>query len=132
MNFLSRLKAKASALKSEAFIIMQAYKDPRTPFTAKLLIAITIGYLLSPIDLIPDFIPVLGMLDDLLIVPVLISLSLKLIPPIVLLYAKKYIAEHPQKLKKNNWVFAIVIVVIWLIIIVFLYQFIRRKMYKDN
>lgn len=111
---------------------MQAYKDVRTPFAAKFLIAITVGYLLSPIDLIPDFIPVLGMLDDLVIVPLLISLSLKLIPPIVLAEAKQHLIDHPQKLKKNNWVFAIVIVFIWVITAFFSYKFIHNRIYSSK
>ncbi len=128
MNLLTRVKAKASELKSEALVIMVAYRDKRTPFTAKILIAITIGYLLSPIDIIPDFIPVLGLLDDLIIVPLLISFSLKLIPSIVLTEARQYIKDHPSKLKKNNWVFAIVIIILWLIIGYYSYQYIHKKM----
>ena len=72
-QLLSKLKQKARQLKSEAQVLMIAYKDKRTPVTAKILIGITVGYLLSPIDLIPDFIPVLGLLDDLIIVPILIA-----------------------------------------------------------
>ena len=84
MSLIQTLKQKAKKLKAEAQVLMIAYKDKRTPLTAKILIGITIGYLLSPIDLIPDFIPVLGLLDDLIIVPALIALSIKLIPEIVL------------------------------------------------
>lgn len=77
MKLLDNLKQKAKKLKSEAQVLMIAYKDNRTPLKAKILIGITVGYLLSPIDLIPDFIPVLGILDDLIIVPALIALSIK-------------------------------------------------------
>ncbi len=77
-QLLSKLKQKARQLKSEAQVLVRAYSDKRTPITAKMLIAITVGYLLSPIELIPDFIPVLGLLDDLIIVPALIALSIKL------------------------------------------------------
>src|ERR1041385_6064900 len=75
MKLLGSLKAKAKKLKAEAQVLMLAYKDKRTPLVAKILIWVTVGYLLSPIDLIPDFIPVLGILDDLIIVPALITLS---------------------------------------------------------
>ncbi|MFV5695479.1 YkvA family protein [Flavobacterium sp. LB3P122] len=65
-------------------------------------------------DLIPDFIPVIGYLDDLIIVPLLIRLSIKLIPAAVLIEARKNVKNNPQKLKKSNWIFATVIVIIWL------------------
>lgn len=78
---------------------MIAYKDKRTPIAAKMLIGITIGYLLSPIDLIPDFIPVIGLLDDLIIVPALIALSNKLIPEVVLKVARENHFNHLWKLK---------------------------------
>jgi len=64
MKFLNKVKNRAKQLKSEIQILMVAYNDERTPALAKILIWITVGYLLSPIDLIPDFIPVLGLLDD--------------------------------------------------------------------
>jgi uncharacterized membrane protein YkvA (DUF1232 family) len=116
MGLLSNLKKKARHLKSEAQVLMIAYKDSRTPIHAKILIGITIGYLLSPIDLIPDFIPVLGILDDLVIVPLLIALSIKSIPTYILNEAREEINNNPLHFKKNNWLFAIVIVVIWLIV----------------
>ena len=89
MKAIQRLKQKAKKLKSEVEVLIIAYKDKRTPIIAKILIGITAGYLLSPIDLIPDFIPVLGLLDDLIIVPFLIKLSIKIIPKIVLDDARK-------------------------------------------
>ena len=84
MKFIQTLKLRAKKLKSELQVLVIVYKDKRTPLFAKILIGITIGYLLSPIDLIPDFIPVLGLLDDLIIVPFLIRLSIKLIPQKIL------------------------------------------------
>ncbi|HSM62649.1 MAG TPA: YkvA family protein, partial [Gillisia sp.] len=69
MGFLQKLKEKVKHLKSEIQVLSIAYSDKRTPWTAKLLIGLTVGYLLSPIDLVPDFIPVLGILDDLILVP---------------------------------------------------------------
>src|SRR6185369_16242117 len=107
MSLLSNLKSRAKKLKSEAQVLLLAYKDKRTPRSAKILIGITIGYLLSPIDLIPDFIPVLGLLDDLLIVPALIALSIKLIPKTVINDAREQIRNNPQRYKKNNWAFAL-------------------------
>ena len=103
MKILTKIKAKVKILKSQIYILRIAYSDKRTPLIAKLLIGLTVGYLLSPIDLIPDFIPVLGILDDLIIVPILISISIKLIPEIVLSDAKKELNTHPEKIKKDNW-----------------------------
>ena len=114
MSILTDLKQKARQLKSEAQVLMIAYKDKRTPITAKILIGITVGYLLSPIDLIPDFIPVLGLLDDLIIVLALIALSIKLIPEIILNDAREQLKNNPQRYKKTNWLFAIIIIIIWL------------------
>ncbi len=122
MRLIQTLKQKAKKLKSEAQVLMIAYNDKRTPVTAKILIGITVGYLLSPIDLIPDFIPVLGLLDDIIIVPVLISFSLKLIPVVVLLDARERVKNNPRALKKTNWLFAIVIIMIWLALLFFAYR----------
>src|SRR3954464_4272720 len=112
MKLLDALKQKAKKLKAEAQVLAIAYKDRRTPFIAKILIAITAGYLLSPIDLIPDFIPVLGLLDDLIIVPILVSLSIKLIPQNVLNDAREKAINNSKQYKKTNWVFPIIIIAI--------------------
>lgn len=122
MGLLTNLKTKAKKLKAEAQVLMLAYKDSRTPMAAKLLIGITIGYLLSPIDLIPDFIPVLGFIDDLIIVPVLIGLSIKLIPEAVLKDARELIKDRPLQYKKDNWLIAAIIITIWILLIVFVYN----------
>ena len=69
MKLLQNLKQRARALNTEVYALYLAYKRPEVPWTAKIIIALTIGYALSPIDLIPDFIPVFGFLDDIFIVP---------------------------------------------------------------
>jgi len=79
-----KLKARAEALKNEVLALSLALKDRRTPLLAKILIGLTVSYALSPIDLIPDFIPVLGYVDDLIVLPALIAISIRLIPPAVL------------------------------------------------
>jgi uncharacterized membrane protein YkvA (DUF1232 family) len=81
MMVLSRLKSWAKALKRDADTLWLAARDPRTPIAAKLVAAIVAAYALSPIDLIPDFIPVLGYLDDLVIVPLGIAAAMRLTPP---------------------------------------------------
>jgi uncharacterized membrane protein YkvA (DUF1232 family) len=121
MRLLNKLKQKARQLKSESQVLMIAYTDKRTPVFAKILIGITVGYLLSPIDLIPDFIPVLGILDDLLIVPALIALSIRLIPENVITDAREELKNNPQQFKKKNWVFAFIIVIIWIAALYYLF-----------
>ena len=79
-----RLRERLSALSRELITLYYAYRDPRTPWYSRVLIFLTLAYALSPIDLIPDFIPVIGLLDDLLIVPLGIYLSMKTIPKKVL------------------------------------------------
>ncbi len=83
------------------------------PLTTKLLAALTIGYLVSPIDLIPDFIPVFGQLDDLIIVPLLVALTLRSVPRALIHEAAKKALREPITLRKN-WKAAIAIVAIWL------------------
>ena len=121
MGALEKLKQKAKKLKIESQVLMIAYKDKRTPLSAKILIGITVGYLLSPIDLIPDFIPVLGLLDDLVIVPILITLSIRLIPKAVLQDARDRLKTNPFRLKEN-WLVGIVIIMIWILVSYFLFK----------
>ena len=120
MIWLQKLKQKAKELKKQVQVLMIAYKDKRTPLLAKIIIGVTVAYLLSPIDLIPDFIPVLGLLDDLVIVPALIVLSIKLIPKPVLHDARKTLENDPAIHKKANWIFAIIIIIVWLFVLLFI------------
>ncbi len=80
MNLLERFKTRARALKTETLALTLAFRDPRTPWFAKAWAALVLAYALSPIDLIPDFVPILGYLDDLILVPAGLALALKLIP----------------------------------------------------
>lgn len=118
-----KLKEKVRLLKAEIQVLTIAYSDPRTPWTAKFLIGLTVGYLLSPFDLIPDFIPILGILDDLVLVPLLITASIKLIPQIVMLEAREEAAKNPKRMKKNNWVVSIFILFLWMLVIYYLYTY---------
>lgn len=110
------MKARAKALKHELAALYYVYKDPETPLLPKFLILCTIGYALSPIDLIPDFIPVLGYVDDLVILPALIALSIKLIPAETMEASRRQAAEEPLRLGKN-WVFGVVFIFVWIILI---------------
>ena len=93
----ARLKRRAARLKRQVWAIFLAWKDPATPFPAKAVIAVTIAYAVSPIDLIPDFIPFLGQLDDLIIVPALIVLALRMIPPEVAARCRRDAWRHLAK-----------------------------------
>lgn len=111
---LEKLKAHAKSLKGEVYAIYVAARDPRTPWYAKAMIACVVAYALSPIDLIPDFIPVFGYLDDLLLLPLGIYLALKLIPAEVLIDARRRASEGPSNLPKR-WSAALVIIILWLV-----------------
>ena len=114
---LEKLKAHAKALTDEIHALYLAARDPRTPWHAKAIIACVVAYALSPIDLIPDFIPVLGYLDDLLLLPMGIYLALKLIPAEVLIDARRRAAETPSTLPKR-WSAALFIIILWVVALV--------------
>ena len=118
-DMFGELKERAKGLKSQAQVLVLAYKDKRTPAIAKFLIWITVAYLLNPIDLIPDFIPILGLLDDLIIVPGLIAWSIRLIPKVVIAEARGKLLNDPQVLKKNNGFFAAFIILLWIIMLIY-------------
>ena len=106
-----RLKSRAAALKRETHALAIAFADPRTPWLARIVVALTVAYALSPIDLIPDPIPVLGYLDDLVIVPAGIALALKLIPSGVMVDARASAADPVTEARMGRWGVAIVAMV---------------------
>jgi uncharacterized membrane protein YkvA (DUF1232 family) len=116
-NFLEKLKEKARELKRETYVLFLAYKSPATPWYAKVFGAVVVAYAFSPIDLIPDFIPILGYLDDLILVPLGIALALKMIPEEVLVEARVQAEQEFVDGKPKNWVAGAVIILIWLIIL---------------
>ena len=106
---IRRLKAFAGRLKAELLALSYAARDPRTPWYARALAVLVLAYALSPVDLIPDFIPVLGQLDDLLLVPAGLWLALRLISPDVMAYARTQAAQHPERLSKSLWGLALML-----------------------
>lgn len=116
MIIIGKLKQKAKKLKNEITVIYYAYQNPNVKLFPKIIIGITVGYALSPIDLIPDFIPVLGYLDDLIILPALITLSIRLISKDIMDEARQKALQNPVKLKEN-WLFASLFILIWIILI---------------
>ena len=116
MALLPELKQRARHLKAETFALYLAARDPRTPWYAKFLVAVIVVYAFSPIDLIPDFVPVLGYLDDLILIPMGIALAIKLVPHSVLAECRTRAQEIIQNGKPVSRVAGAVIVVIWLVL----------------
>ena len=110
------LKDRAMYLTGQIPVLALALAHKDTPASARILTALAVAYALSPIDLIPDFIPVVGYLDDVIILPGLISLALRLIPPEVMEECRDKAADMRVKGEKK-WLYAIPIVLIWLIIL---------------
>lgn len=111
------LKDKAKQLKTDIPAVFLALKDKKTPWYAKVIAALTVAYALSPIDLVPDFIPFLGYLDDLIILPLLVALTVKLIP-------RETFAEYRAQAenmwadgKPKKWYYAIPIIIVWALIL---------------
>jgi uncharacterized membrane protein YkvA (DUF1232 family) len=113
---LQRWKERARALKKEVYALYLAYRDPRTPWYAKAVAALVVAYAFSPIDLIPDPIPVLGYLDDLVLIPLGAALALRLIPPEVMADARAKTEELLRAGKPVSWGGAVIIGAIWIIL----------------
>jgi uncharacterized membrane protein YkvA (DUF1232 family) len=113
MTLWDRLKQMARNLKKELFTLAEVIKHPKTPWYAKVLGAAVVAYAFSPIDLIPDFIPVLGYLDDIILVPLGIYFTLKLVPASVLKECR-IIASQKNSEKKKNWLAGTIILAIWI------------------
>jgi uncharacterized membrane protein YkvA (DUF1232 family) len=126
---LSQLRTRARALKREAYAVYLAARDPRTPWYAKALIFFVVAHTFSPIDLIPDFIPVLGYLDDLIITPGGLWLAVRLIPPEVMSEARVAAATHSAD-RRAGRVGAVLIVLVWILaaaaIVYFFLHFTKR------
>jgi uncharacterized membrane protein YkvA (DUF1232 family) len=110
---MSKLKDRAKKLKTDIPAVFLALKEKRTPWYAKIIAAVIVVYALSPIDLIPDFIPVLGYLDDLIILPALIAWCIKCIPSEVLDDCRSRAESTWENGKPEKWYYAIPFVLIW-------------------
>jgi uncharacterized membrane protein YkvA (DUF1232 family) len=116
MRALDRWKEWARQLKIELYAMYLAYKDPRVPWYARFFAACVVGYAFSPIDLIPDPIPILGYLDDLVLVPLGVSLARSMIPEAVLVECRMKAQAMTGEGRPTNWVAAGVIITIWLLL----------------
>ncbi|MDQ1910911.1 YkvA family protein [Paenibacillus sp. GD4] len=127
---LETLKRQARNLKQHVFVLYLSYKDPRVPWYARLFTLLVVAYAFSPIDLIPDFIPILGYLDDLIIVPLGIYVAMKLIPQPVLQDCRAKAEEIRKQGKPKNWFTGALFIVIWIICAVWL-GMIGYRMFVD-
>lgn len=118
------LKSRASKLKSDLPAIFIALKKKETPIIAKFFAGVTIVYALSPIDLIPDFIPVLGLLDDIILLPIFIALTIKFIPAEVLEQAKNESRNLWSNGKPKKWYYSIPIILTWVILLLIIIKMI--------
>ena len=112
-----KLKERAKQLKTDIPAIFLALKDKDTPIIAKIFAGCTVAYALSPIDFIPDFIPVLGYLDDVILLPALVALTIRLIPKDVMERNRKLSEELWKNGKPKRWYYGIPIVAVWGLII---------------
>jgi uncharacterized membrane protein YkvA (DUF1232 family) len=130
--FLSRLRQRAKQLRREVYTLRLAYRDSRTPWYAKGFAALVIVYTFSPIDLIPGFIPVLGSLDDLILVPMGIAIAVRMIPSNVMQDSRLQAETSMKENKPPSWIMAMTYIGIWLIIIFWLGMIIWKALYKKS
>jgi len=127
-----QLKQKINNLKIDILALWFAYRDPRTPWYARIWVAIVVGYAFSPIDLIPDFIPGLGYLDDAILLPIGIFIAIRLIPRDVLkdsrIKAKEWL---DGKEKPKSLVAAILIIAFWIFILFLIFHLLIARIRKS-
>lgn len=119
-NLFSSWREKVRNIKRQTYAVYLACRDPRTPWYAKSLGILIVGYAFSPVDLIPDFIPILGYLDDLILIPLGIKLVIGMIPREVMAEYREKADAALDKSNPANWVAAAVIIMIWILIITWL------------
>jgi uncharacterized membrane protein YkvA (DUF1232 family) len=113
---LEKWKWRARELSEQTYALYLAYRHPRTPWYAKLFAALIVGYVFSPIDPIPDFIPVVGLLDEMVMVPIGVALAAKLVPPDVFAECREKARGMREGEKPVSRVAAVVVVVaVWLL-----------------
>ncbi|HEA30852.1 MAG TPA: DUF1232 domain-containing protein [Leeuwenhoekiella sp.] len=118
---MKKLKVWAKKLKQQLVMLHLAYKDKRTPWYAKVLIFVIIAYALSPVDLIPDFIPIIGYLDDLILLPIGIYFAVRLIPEKVKAECSTKAKDYKWN-KKNNWLIEGIIIFFWVLIVLWIFR----------
>jgi uncharacterized membrane protein YkvA (DUF1232 family) len=119
MGYTAKLREQGRQLKTHVYALYHGMHDPRVPWYAKLLTLLVIAYVISPVDIIPDFIPVLGLLDEVILVPIALALIIKLVPEEVI---REYQTQQ-QEIKSRGLKIAgvLIVVMIWLLLILFFY-----------
>ena len=112
-------------LKRDVIALYFAIKHPKTPWYAKAVAGIVVGYALSPIDLIPDFVPVLGYLDDMILLPLGIAIVIKFLPDDVIKECRQEALLHPPSIKPKSWGGAFIIATVWLLAAYGFYLFLK-------
>lgn len=113
-GLVETMRRRARALKAETLALYFVARDPRVPWYARLFVAAVVAYALSPIDLIPDFVPVLGYLDDLILVPLGLALALRMVPPVVLAECRARAHAELAENRPTSRVALVVIIGIWI------------------
>lgn len=130
MNILETWKNWSKKLKLQTYTLYYAYKDPMTPWYAKMWGAVVVAYAFSPIDLIPDFVPIVGYLDDLILIPLGISLAVKLIPKEILIKCRQQAQERIDSKRPVNWIAGGIIIAIWIMMFYAVVYIILKRMLK--
>jgi uncharacterized membrane protein YkvA (DUF1232 family) len=125
LKMLEKFRSRARALKKEAIAVYIAAKDPRTPWYAKALVFFVVIHTFSPIDLIPDFIPILGYLDDLIITPLGLMLAIRMIPAEVLADAREKAKQAEGPARSVEVIGVIFIVIVWIVILISILSLIK-------
>jgi uncharacterized membrane protein YkvA (DUF1232 family) len=123
---LDKLKRRACRLREETFALYLAARHPKTPWYAKLLVGAIVAYAFSPIDLIPDFVPILGYLDDLVLLPIAIAWAIRLVPDAVLAECRARAREAFPKGRPVSRAAGAIVVAIWLILAALLIWWARK------
>ncbi len=117
---MDSIRNHARLLKRDTLAVWYASRDKRTPWVARLLAVVVAAYALSPVDLIPDFIPVLGYLDDLILIPAGIALALRLIPPEVMATART--RAESSLARPNPWWMTLLVILVWVGVLALLFH----------
>ena len=128
MSLMDRLRAQAVLCKADVLALYLVARDPRTPWLAKAVIAGVVAYALSPVDLIPDFIPVIGYLDDLILIPLGVALAIRLTPHEIIEECREAARQRFTGGKPQSWMAAGTIVLVWLITAGALLAWVRQNL----
>ena len=126
MRWFGAWRDRLRQLKKETFVLFLACRDARTPWYAKVTAAVVVAYAFSPIDLIPDFIPVIGLLDDMVLIPLGVVLVRWMVPAQVMDDCRVSAESAFEQGKPVNWAAAVVIVVIWIVLLYLSYRVVRE------